>query len=153
LWRHLCGWASHINGVYKQRKVELQSIINDLDIVAEIRDLTEPEQENIAQSRDQLTKLLREEEIKYYHRAKVKDILLGDNNTRYFQIVTNGKYRKNIFSLNHANGIVEGQANLKAYITRFYKELFGEPERLVPLLWRRTGSSIFLRLHRLRITF
>ena len=28
----------------------------------------------------------------------------------------------------HENGIVEGQANLKAYITRFYKELFGEPE-------------------------
>jgi hypothetical protein len=36
--------------VYKQRKVELQSIINDLDIVAEVRDLTEPEQENLAQS-------------------------------------------------------------------------------------------------------
>ena len=35
---------------------------------------------------------------------------------------------KNIFSLDHANGIIEGQANLKAYITRFYKELFGEPE-------------------------
>jgi hypothetical protein len=36
--------------VYKQRKVELQSIINDLDIAAEVRDLTEPEQENLAQS-------------------------------------------------------------------------------------------------------
>jgi hypothetical protein len=45
----------------------------------EVRDLTEPEQENLAQSRDQLTKLLREQEIKYYQRAKVKDVLLGDN--------------------------------------------------------------------------
>jgi len=35
---------------------------------------------------------------------------------------------KRFFSLDHENGIVEGQANLKAYITRFYKELFGEPE-------------------------
>jgi len=94
LRRHLRGWASHFNGVYKQRKVELQSIINDLDIAAEVRDLTEPEQENLAQSRDQLTKLLREEEIKYYQRAKVKDVLLGDNNTRYFQMVVNGKHRK-----------------------------------------------------------
>ena len=42
-------------------------------------------------------------------------------------MVANGKHRKKN-SLNHANGIVEGQANLKAYITRFYKELFGEPE-------------------------
>ena len=63
LRRHLRGWASHISGVYKQRMVELQSIINDLDIAAEVRDLTEPEQENLAQSWDQLTKLLREEEI------------------------------------------------------------------------------------------
>ena len=56
--------------------------------------MTEPEQENLAQSWDQLTKLLREEEIKYYQRAKVKDVLLGDNNTRYFQMVVNGKHRK-----------------------------------------------------------
>jgi hypothetical protein len=61
--------------------------------------------------------------------------------------------KKNFFSLDHANGIVEGQANLKAYITRFYKELFLENLRLVPLLWRRTRSSIFLRLHKLRMTF
>jgi len=59
-----------------------------------VRDLTEPEQENLAQSRDQLTILLREEEIRYYQRAKVKDVLLGDNNTRYFQMVTNGKHWK-----------------------------------------------------------
>jgi hypothetical protein len=129
LRRHLCGWASHISGVYKQRKVKLQSIVNDLDIaaevrdltkvkhqsivndldiVAEVRDLTEPEQENLAQSRDQLTKLLREKEIKYYQRAKVKDVLLGDNNTRYFQMVTNGKHREKKFSLDHENGIIEG---------------------------------------------
>ena len=35
---------------------------------------------------------------------------------------------KRFFSLDHENGIVEGQTNLKAYITRFYRELFGEPE-------------------------
>jgi hypothetical protein len=80
--------------VYKQTKVDLQSIINDLDIAVEVRDLTEPEQENLSQSQDQLTKLLREEEIKYYQRAKVKDVLLGDNNTRYFQMVANDKHQK-----------------------------------------------------------
>lgn len=125
LWRHLRGWASHISGVHKQKKVELQSTINDLDIAAMVRDLTEPEQENLAQSRDQLTILLREEEIRYYQRAKVKDVLLGDNNTRYFQMVTNGKHwKKRIFALDNENGAFEGQANLKAYVTRFYKELF-----------------------------
>ena len=29
------------------------------------------------------------------------------------------------FSLDHEDGKIEGQANLKNYITRFYKDLFG----------------------------
>jgi hypothetical protein len=41
-----------------------------------------------------LAKLLREEEIKFYDKAKVIDVLLGDNNTKYFQMVANGKHRK-----------------------------------------------------------
>jgi hypothetical protein len=52
-----------------------------------------------------MTKLLREEELKFYQRAKVTDVLLGDNNTRYFQMVANGKHRKKrIFSLDHEDG-------------------------------------------------
>jgi len=44
-------------------------------------------------------------------------------------MVANGKHRRKIiYSLEHEDGKIEGQANLKAYITRFYKELFGEPE-------------------------
>jgi hypothetical protein len=44
-------------------------------------------------------------------------------------MIANGKHRKKrIFSLDHENGKIEGQSNLKAYITRFYKDLFGEPE-------------------------
>src|SRR5438132_5305445 len=110
-------------------KSNLQSTINELDIAAEDRDLSAQEQESLAQARDHLAKLLREEELKYYQRAKVKDVLLGDNNTRYFQMVANGKHRRKIiYSLEHEDGKIEGQANLKAYITKFYKELFGEPE-------------------------
>ena len=33
--------------------------------------------------------------------------------------------RKEFFSLDHEDGKIEGQANLKNYITRFYKDLFG----------------------------
>jgi hypothetical protein len=59
----------------------------------------------------------------------VTDILLGDNNTRYFKTIANGKHRKKrIFSLDHENGKIKGQSNLKAYITWFYKDLFGGPE-------------------------
>ena len=59
----------------------------------------------------------------------MNDVLLGDSNTKYFQMIANGKHRKKrIFSLDHEDKKIEGQANLKSYITDFYKELFGEPE-------------------------
>jgi hypothetical protein len=129
LRRHLRGWASNRNGGFKQQKAGLQASITDLDTTAEIRELAETERTLLAQSREHLTKLLREEEIKYYQRAKVKDILYGDNNTKYFQIIANGKHRKKrIFSLDDVNGKIEGQANLKEYITNFYKDLFSEPK-------------------------
>ena len=44
-------------------------------------------------------------------------------------MVANGKKRKKrIFSLDHEHGKIEGQENLKNFITDFYKQLFGPPE-------------------------
>jgi hypothetical protein len=41
-----------------------------------------------------LAQLLREEELKWYQRAKVNDLLEGDSNTKYFQLVASGKHRE-----------------------------------------------------------
>jgi hypothetical protein len=72
--------------------------------------------------------LLREEEIKWYQRVKVKDLLEGDSNTKYFQLVANGKHRKTrFFQLQHEDTIIEGDQALKEYITLYYKDLFGPP--------------------------
>jgi hypothetical protein len=50
---------------------------------------------------NRLAKMLREEEIKWYQRSKVKELLQGDSNTKYFQLIPNGKHRKTrIFSYN-----------------------------------------------------
>ncbi|PUZ59464.1 hypothetical protein GQ55_4G043800 [Panicum hallii var. hallii] len=55
--------------------------------------------------KDRLAQLLREEEIKWFQRAKTKELLQGDNNTRYFQLVANGKRRKmRIFWLEQEEG-------------------------------------------------
>ena len=44
-------------------------------------------------------------------------------------MIANGKHRKKrIYSLENSNTKVEGHANLKSFITEFYKGLFGEPE-------------------------
>ena len=67
-----------------------------------------------------LVHLLREEEIKWYERAKVKT---------FFHLVANVKHRKqHIFRLEQEDGIIVGDTNLKNYITNYYKNLFGQPE-------------------------
>jgi len=127
LRRFLRGWAAKTNGDYKKKKQHFQDNICFLDTTAETRELTDEEQNKLAHSRDHLVKLLREEEIRYYQRAKARDTLLGDNNTRYFQLIANGRHRKKrIFALEDGNNKIEGLSNLKSYITNFYKGLFGD---------------------------
>jgi hypothetical protein len=130
LRRYLRVWAANHRGNYKQKKVAIQEKNIDMDVTIETIDLTVAEHDLLTQSRDQLVNLLREEEIKYYQRIRAKDILLADCNTRYFQMVSNGKkIKKTTFSLDHDQGKMEGQENLKHYyITCFYNELFGPLE-------------------------
>jgi hypothetical protein len=48
---------------------------------------------------------------------------------KYFQIVANRKRRKTrIFSLEQDEGIIEGEEQIKSYITKYYKNLFGSSE-------------------------
>jgi hypothetical protein len=72
---------------------------------------------------------LREEEIKWYERAKVKTLLEGDANARFFHLVANGKHGKqHIYRLEDDNGVVVSSDRLKCHITNYYKNLFGFPE-------------------------
>jgi hypothetical protein len=73
--------------------------------------------------------MLREEELKWYQRAKAKNLLQGDANTQYFHLLANGRHRKTrIFKLQDGNNVIEGDENLKRHITSYYKDLFGPPE-------------------------
>jgi hypothetical protein len=76
-----------------------------------------------------LVHLLSEEEIKWYERPKTKDLLEGDNNTKYFHLVANWRHRKEcIFKLEQEDGVIEGDIALKEYITNYYNGLFGQPK-------------------------
>ena len=58
-------------------------------------------------------------------------------------MIANGKHRKKIiYSLDHEDGKIEGQANLKGFITKFYKELFGEPEESLITLDEERNQDI-----------
>jgi hypothetical protein len=59
----------------------------------------------------------------------VQELLEGDSNTKYFQLIANGKYRKTrIFQLHHGDKIIKGDAALKQHITKYYKDLFRPSE-------------------------
>ena len=75
LRKHLRGWARHQHGDYKIQKLNLQETVTSLDTLAEARVLTDDERTQLEVARDGFIKLLREEELKFYQRAKVADVL------------------------------------------------------------------------------
>jgi hypothetical protein len=83
---------------------------------------------------ERLAELLREEELKWYQRAKVKHLLEGDANTKYYHLLANGRHRKTrIFQLEDDSNIISGDAQLKEHITNYYKNLFG-PSEISPIM-------------------
>ena len=86
---------------------------------------------------------MREEELKWYERAKVKTLLEGDANTRFFHLVPNGKHRnQHIYKLENDQGTIVGDVSLKSHITNYYKNLFGQPEHSEITLMEHLISDI-----------
>jgi hypothetical protein len=71
---------------------------------------------------EKLDSILREEEIRMFRRAKVKHLFKGDDNTKYSQLVVNGKHQKQRkYSLKDDNGVHIEEVGLRSYITNYYK--------------------------------
>jgi len=68
--------------------------IDILDRKAETILLSSQEIELRYHLKGQLTKLLREEEIYWLQRSKATKLLQGDDNTKYFHMLANGRRRK-----------------------------------------------------------
>jgi hypothetical protein len=118
----------NVSGQYKKEKKEILNTLDTLDKKAESCPLESDEWDYKQYLNNRLAELLREEEIKWYQRAKVKELLEGGSNTKYFQLIANGKHRKTrIFQLQHDERVIEGEEALSEYITNFYKELFAAP--------------------------
>ena len=78
----------------------------------------------------ELLHMLEEEEIYWNKRSNAKWLLKGDNNTKFFHRVANGRKRKNtIFCLQQDDRVIEGDDNLLLHATDFYKQLFGPNEK------------------------
>ena len=101
-----------------------------------------------------LKELLREVEMKWALRAKVRKIVQGEDNTQFFHMIANGKHhKKRIFQLEQDEGTIVGQENLKVYITNYYKQLFGPPKESFVSLDGVKELRMFPNLRRKRMRF
>ena len=98
LRQFLRGWAKNMKGAYKKEKQELLRKASELDIKAETMLLSQQEIDLKQSIKDRLMQLLREEEIKWFQRAKTTKLLQGGNNTKYFQLVQMARDGKLEFS-------------------------------------------------------
>jgi signal recognition particle GTPase len=77
LRQFLRGWAKNMNGAYKKEKQELLRKDEELDKKAESQLLNQHEWDLKQSIHERITQLLREEEVKWYQRAKTTKILRG----------------------------------------------------------------------------
>jgi hypothetical protein len=126
--QHLQGWAKNVSSANKKEKKELLDRLDVLDQKAETSLLTTQEVDLKQYLYNRLSQLLREEELKWHQRSKAKHLLEGDSNTKYFQLLANGRHRKTrIFQLEDGSRTISGDADLKKFITSYYQGLFGPP--------------------------
>jgi hypothetical protein len=92
--QHHRGWAKHTSEVNKKEKKELLDKLDSLDKKAEISLLSSQEVDVKQCLSLRLSQLLKEEKIKWYQRSKAKHLLEGDENTKYFHLLANGRHRK-----------------------------------------------------------
>lgn len=79
---------------------------------------------------EQLKFTMKDEMLKWFQRSKEKEIMEGDNNTKYYHAKANGRRRKSIiYSLQQEEILITRQESLVKHITDFYKGLFGPPDR------------------------
>jgi len=78
----------------RKKKAILLNKLDELDKKAEHTLLNDSERDLKQVLNERLAELLREEELKWYQRAKVKHLLEGDANTKYYHLLANGRHRK-----------------------------------------------------------
>jgi hypothetical protein len=116
LMQHLIGWAKNVSGANKKGEKGLLDKLDVLDKKAEGSLLSAQEADLRQCLHSRLSHLLREEELKWYQRSKTKHLLEGDVNTKYFQLLANGKHRKTrIFQLQDGSRIISEDNELKIY--------------------------------------
>lgn len=129
LRKKLRGWNRNIASENKKMREELLANLDTLDKLAEAGGASTSVRPFQLELKKQYNILAKEDEIKWWQRAKSQDLKLGDNNTKNFMNRASGRRRENkIFQLCDRDEVIQGDQNLLAHATEFYKSLFGHSE-------------------------
>jgi hypothetical protein len=129
--------ARHTAGSYRKEKKTLLSLLDNLDKKAENGQLSDQEINLKHYLKEHLVSLLREEELKWYERAKVKTLLEGVANTRFFHLVADGRHRKQrIFNLRMIKVLFLEMIALKPILLITIRTFLGNQRPLVPPFWK-----------------
>ncbi|KAK1666668.1 hypothetical protein QYE76_054827 [Lolium multiflorum] len=129
LRQHLRGWNANKGKENRACKQGLLSQIKSLDDKADAVGIDEEEWALRYHLEDQLLELFRAEEEYWRQRGRVRWVLQGDANTKYFHALANGRRRKCcISSLVSDQGLITDKRLIQQHIYEFYRLLLGSEE-------------------------
>lgn len=139
--------GSSINKVPRKKKQVMQEELLILEQLEEENLLSSSQMSRKVTLIQELLKIYEEDELYWFKRSHEKWLLEGDGNTEFLHRVDNGRRRRNtIISLENGDEAIEGDENLLAHATAYYKELFGLAEGntfpLDPDLWRESEKVL-----------
>uniref|UniRef100_A0A2N9J6S4 Reverse transcriptase domain-containing protein n=1 Tax=Fagus sylvatica TaxID=28930 RepID=A0A2N9J6S4_FAGSY len=118
--------------------VKLQGVLHEiqrLEAIAENRALSEEEKAEKSNLRIEWEKLSLMEEISWRQKSRVTWLKEGDKNTKYFHSVANSHRRNNSIRQISIDGeLSSNQADIKAHICSFYRNLYTEEFYCRPML-------------------
>ena len=94
------GFNKNEQTLYIKLKLEVLAKLDIIDKNVEIHGLSAYDRKEQKELREQLGRLLKQEEMKWLQRCKEKETKEGDSNTRYYHAKANGRRSRNkIYSL------------------------------------------------------
>lgn len=123
---HLRRWAKFSFGSIKLKKLALLQEVENLDIVKESRILSAGEAREEQELLTKLKDIQKQEEIYWKQRSRLQWLQEGDENTRFFHAVANGRKNRNFIPcLNLEGSMIREARDIGKAFTDHFNQLFG----------------------------